>query len=90
MYINISPIEQSKMQIPAIIFQAFQVGVGGLMTIGFRRWIRSEEEKEEAEKEEAEKEEAEKEEAEKEEAEKEEAEKEEAEKGEATDAQQGK
>jgi sodium/bile acid cotransporter 7 len=63
------------MQIPAIIFQAFQVGVGGLMTIGFRRWIRSEEEKEEAEKEEAEKEEA---------------EKEEAEKGEATDAQQGK
>jgi sodium/bile acid cotransporter 7 len=60
MYINISPIEQSKMQIPAIIFQAFQVGVGGLMTIGFRRWIRSEEEKEEEEKEEAEKEEAEK------------------------------
>ena len=53
MYINISPIEQSKMQIPAIIFQAFQVGVGGLMTIGFRRWIRSDEEKEEAEKGEA-------------------------------------
>lgn len=50
MYINISPIEQSKMQIPAIIFQAFQVGIGGLMTIAFRRWIRSEEEMEEAEK----------------------------------------
>lgn len=50
MYINISPVEQSKMQIPAIIFQAFQVGIGGLMTIAFRRWIRSEEEKEEAEK----------------------------------------
>ncbi|KAJ4356950.1 hypothetical protein N0V95_002893 [Ascochyta clinopodiicola] len=47
MYINISPIEQSKLQIPAIIFQAFQVGIGGLMTIGFRRWIRSEEEREE-------------------------------------------
>ncbi|KAF2621268.1 hypothetical protein BU25DRAFT_416193 [Macroventuria anomochaeta] len=50
MYINISPIEQSKMQIPAIIFQAFQVGIGGLMTIAFRRWIRNEEEKEKAEK----------------------------------------
>ena len=50
MYINISPIEQSKMQIPAIIFQAFQVGIGGLMTIGFRRWVRSEEAHEEAEK----------------------------------------
>ncbi|KZM28636.1 uncharacterized protein EKO05_0003922 [Ascochyta rabiei] len=47
MYINISPIQQSKLQIPAIIFQAFQVGIGGLMTIGFRRWIRSEEEREE-------------------------------------------
>lgn len=50
MYINISPVEQSKMQIPAIIFQAFQVGMGGLMTIAFRRWIRSEEEREAAEK----------------------------------------
>ena len=51
MYINVSPVEQSKMQIPAIIFQAFQVGIGGLMTIGFRRWIRGEEEREEGEKE---------------------------------------
>ncbi|KAJ4383821.1 hypothetical protein N0V86_000664 [Didymella sp. IMI 355093] len=50
MYINISPVEQSKMQIPAIIFQAFQVGIGGLMTIAFRKWIRNEEENEKAEK----------------------------------------
>lgn len=50
MYINISPVDQSKMQIPAIIFQAFQVGIGGIMTIMFRRWIRPEEEREEAEK----------------------------------------
>ncbi|KAF1842312.1 uncharacterized protein K460DRAFT_293462 [Cucurbitaria berberidis CBS 394.84] len=49
MYINISPIEQSKMQIPAIIFQAFQVAIGGVMTIAFRRWIRPEEQKEKAE-----------------------------------------
>jgi sodium/bile acid cotransporter 7 len=50
MYINTSPIEQSKLQIPAIIFQAFQVAIGGIMTIAFRRWIRSEEQREEAEK----------------------------------------
>jgi sodium/bile acid cotransporter 7 len=50
MYINTSPIEQSKLQIPAIIFQAFQVAIGGIMTIVFRRWIRSEEQREETEK----------------------------------------
>jgi sodium/bile acid cotransporter 7 len=50
MYINTSPIEQSKLQIPAIIFQAFQVAIGGIMTIGFRRWIRPEEQREEVEK----------------------------------------
>lgn len=50
MYINIDPIEQSKLQIPAIIFQAFQVGIGGIMTISFRRWIRPEEQREAAEK----------------------------------------
>lgn len=50
MYINIDPVDQSKMQIPAIIFQAFQVAIGGIMTIGFRKWIRPEEEKEEADK----------------------------------------
>ncbi|KAJ8106531.1 hypothetical protein OPT61_g9474 [Boeremia exigua] len=53
MYINVTPVEQSKMQIPAIIFQALQVGMGGLMTIAFRRWIRSEEEEEKTEKSEA-------------------------------------
>ncbi|EUC27516.1 hypothetical protein COCCADRAFT_31017 [Bipolaris zeicola 26-R-13] len=50
MYINIDPVNQSKMQIPAIIFQAFQVAIGGIMTIGFRKWIKPEEEREEAEK----------------------------------------
>lgn len=50
MYINISPLEQSKLQIPAIIFQAFQVGIGGILTICFRKWIRPEEMREEAEK----------------------------------------
>lgn len=51
MYINISPIDQSKMQIPAIIFQAFQVGIGGIFTIIFRKWIRPTEEEENREKE---------------------------------------
>ncbi|KAF2132031.1 hypothetical protein P153DRAFT_364484 [Dothidotthia symphoricarpi CBS 119687] len=50
MYIDISPIEQSKMQLPAIMFQAFQVSIGGLLTIAFRRWIRREEEQAEREK----------------------------------------
>ena len=45
MYINIDPVDQSKMQIPAIIFQAFQVAIGGIMTIGFRKWVREEAEK---------------------------------------------
>lgn len=39
MYINISPIDQSKLQIPAIIFQALQVAIGGILTVVFRRWI---------------------------------------------------
>ncbi|KAF2254755.1 hypothetical protein BU26DRAFT_537409 [Trematosphaeria pertusa] len=50
MYVNVSPIEQSKMQIPAIIFQAFQVGIGGFFTIIFRKWIRPVEEQEDREK----------------------------------------
>jgi sodium/bile acid cotransporter 7 len=50
MYINISPIDQSKMQIPAIIFQVIQVAIGGLSTIGFRRWMRPVEEREAREK----------------------------------------
>lgn len=50
MYVDISPVEQSKMQLPAILFQAFQVSIGGLLTIAFRRWIRPDEEKEQGEK----------------------------------------
>jgi sodium/bile acid cotransporter 7 len=42
MYVNIEAVEQSKMQIPAVCFQALQVTAGGLMTIAFRRWMRGE------------------------------------------------
>jgi solute carrier family 10 (sodium/bile acid cotransporter), member 7 len=47
MYIDISPVDQSKLQIPAIFFQTFQVTVGGLLTILFRKWIRPFEQAEE-------------------------------------------
>lgn len=40
MFIDLTPIDQSKMQIPAIIYQALQVGIGGILTILFRRWVR--------------------------------------------------
>ena len=50
MFIDLSPIEQSKLQIPAIIYQALQIAIGGVLTIGFRKWIRPFEEKEDSEK----------------------------------------
>ncbi|KAJ4286769.1 hypothetical protein N0V90_013021 [Kalmusia sp. IMI 367209] len=50
MYINISPINQSKLQIPAIIFQALQVAIGGILTVVFRRWISPFEQKENSER----------------------------------------
>ncbi|KAF2788552.1 hypothetical protein K505DRAFT_410810 [Melanomma pulvis-pyrius CBS 109.77] len=50
MYLNVSAINQSKLQIPVIIYQAFQIAIGGICTIIFRKWIRSEEEQENREK----------------------------------------
>ena len=51
MYVSIDVNDQSKLQIPVILFQAFQVAIGGFLTIPFRRWIRPEEEEERREKE---------------------------------------
>ncbi|KAF2654146.1 sodium bile acid symporter family protein [Lophiostoma macrostomum CBS 122681] len=51
MYVNISPNDQSKLQIPVILFQAFQVAIGGFLTIIFRRWIKPEEDEEKRQKE---------------------------------------
>jgi sodium/bile acid cotransporter 7 len=48
MYVDIEAVEQSKMQIPAVCFQALQVTAGGLMTIAFRRWMRGEKDGESA------------------------------------------
>jgi len=50
MYLNISPVNQAKLQIPIILYQATQIAIGGISTISFRRWIKSEEEQEDREK----------------------------------------
>jgi sodium/bile acid cotransporter 7 len=50
MYLNVSTIDQSKLQIPIIIFQGIQVALGSLLTILFRKWVRPEEQKEQEEK----------------------------------------
>ncbi|KAL6718255.1 hypothetical protein ACLMJK_004343 [Lecanora helva] len=39
MYPSLATITASKIQIPLVIFQAFQIAGGSLMTIAFRRWI---------------------------------------------------
>ena len=38
-------ITASKIQIPMVVYQAFQIVGGSLMTIAFRRWIRQDEER---------------------------------------------
>lgn len=46
MFLNLSTSDLSKLQIPIIIFQGFQVAIGSLLTLSFRRWIRPDEEQE--------------------------------------------
>ncbi|KAF2814720.1 uncharacterized protein BDZ99DRAFT_458710 [Mytilinidion resinicola] len=49
MYVGLSKIHQSRLQIPMVIFQGFQIASGSLLTIAFRRWVRAEEERKAAE-----------------------------------------
>jgi len=56
LFTGIAMIEQSKIQIPMVIFQGIQILAGSLLTTVFRRWIRPEEELEESKKSAAEKE----------------------------------
>ena len=49
MFPGLSAIIASKIQIPMVVFQAFQIAGGSLMTIAFRRWIRPDEERRDAE-----------------------------------------
>ena len=45
MFPGLPAITASKIQIPMVIFQAFQIVGGSLMTIAFRSWIRPDEER---------------------------------------------
>ena len=45
MFPGLAALTQSKIQIPMVIFQAFSIAGGSLMTIAFRRWIRPDEER---------------------------------------------
>ena len=45
MFPQLPAITASKIQIPMVIFQAFQIAGGSLMTVAFRRWIRPDEER---------------------------------------------
>lgn len=45
MFPGLPAITASEIQIPMVIFQAFQIAGGSLMTILFRRWIRPDEER---------------------------------------------
>jgi sodium/bile acid cotransporter 7 len=47
LFVGLSRREQSKLQIPMVIFQGLQIPAGSLMTLPFRRWVRAEEEAEE-------------------------------------------
>ena len=50
MFSGLPAILKSKIQIPMVIYQGFQIAAGSLMTIAFRRWLLSDEEREEREK----------------------------------------
>lgn len=50
MYLGVSAINQSKLQIPVLIFQAFQVAIGSILTVVFREWVKPDEQKENREK----------------------------------------
>lgn len=50
LFTGIALVEESKIQIPMVIFQGIQILEGSLLTILFRKWIRPEEELEESQK----------------------------------------
>ena len=48
LFVGLSRTQESKLQIPMIIFQGIQIASASLMTIPFRSWVRAEEEAETA------------------------------------------
>jgi sodium/bile acid cotransporter 7 len=49
MFSGLPTIAKSKIQIPMVIYQGFQIAAGSLMTMAFRRWLQLEEEREKRE-----------------------------------------
>ena len=49
MFTGLSPLTQSKIQIPMVIFQGFQIAAGSLLTVIFRKWVQADEEREDVE-----------------------------------------
>lgn len=43
MYVGLSMMEESKIQIPLVIYQGFQIAFGSVLTVAFRKWILPEE-----------------------------------------------
>lgn len=43
MYVGLSMMEESKIQIPMVIYQGFQIAFGSVLTVVFRKWIEPEE-----------------------------------------------
>lgn len=39
MFVELSPITSSKLQIPLIIYQGLQIVAGSILTIFFRKWV---------------------------------------------------
>lgn len=50
LFIGVALIDESKVQIPMVIFQGFQIFQGSLFTIAFRKWIKSEEDLDDGQK----------------------------------------
>lgn len=46
MFVGLSKITQSKIQLPVVIFQGLQIACGSLMTPLYRRWVESNEDTE--------------------------------------------
>ena len=47
MYVGLAAVNESKIQIPIVIYQALQISAGSVLTIVFRKWIRPAEEMQE-------------------------------------------
>ena len=50
MYLGLTRQQNSKIQIPMVIYQGLQLVISSLLTIAHRRWVRQEEEEEAARK----------------------------------------